>query len=1321
MSLIGALSTRLIELRNACGSWRKRNIKNLISIAEKNIEDQKSNPSSIDFLVLMQPFIDAYENEGEYFQIISLNTFLEFYSKSDINLYPPISVTARILKSIFETDKNSTDEIKINCCKLILTIISAPSSSYFLHGTLIYKIIVFLLMLYRVCLTDISRDTVRNTIFQIIEHFISVYRKPVEYPKFKTIEKMAEFHASILANNSCFINDYAPNSYEATIFDVDLILIIRALTKKISALEYSLLMVPTIILCCEALYKILDSDSPFTKTIDFAVVVRTDVHVSLLSLTLDTHPQLVEHAAKLIYICWSRYAPIYLQGLNDLLSHGLIPALSSSIPEIIRRAFEVFSKLIETPQFLVDAFVNYDCDHSGSFRNIFEQTVNLIVNNAYPNQITQDHQISALKTITRILSCLWKYFNQFENKETEDDEEQNLLDAKKAKDIMDHAFQLFKRSPKKGLQFFVNQSIVDNTPEAIADFLFNTPILDPAGVGEILGSESNINILKCYVEHFDFQKMSFEQAFRQFLSKFQIPGEAQMIDRVMEQFGVKFYYDNTKLFSCADTVYVLAFSTLMLHTDAHHPNVKTRMTLEEFISNNKGIDGGKDLPFSFLESLYNNITSERIFISQTTMPSSSLLTRQQLKELYQQQCKETLAFALNKTTPKGSESNRKFHRAESPNLVGPMFHIVWGKILGALTMSFEAASDSAPGVYDECIKGFELCMHIASHCYVEDALDTLVDSFAKFTRLRIHTSEVLKVKNFKCSSALIHCAIQDHNYLKGVWSIVLGEISAMDKMREDVSIAKVLIIAEQLFSETLSLDRESILDFAQSMCELARSELQENPPRAYTLIKFSDVAYYNMDRPMFIWKDIWTLIGNFLAFFGRSNDETIAATVVDIIRQLSRKFLMKKEINEFHFQQHFLQPFIDIFDGQRSLSVRKQILFCANQIVEELASVLHSGWDIIFQLLTMASLESELRDKAFSMIESIITTYISSALSEKVHLMFVLLSFVTNTRDDVTLSMAAVGKYYLISNIIESNDHDGWECLFQTLTKCTFNQNEQIRLCAEEALLSIVSDHGCMKNEFDDYLWSFFFNKIIKALFKIKPGASYSKNRLTLFKLMFDYLFFKYVDFFGRFAVDILNVLLLCCRFPNRELSFLSLKYLCNYLGDDATLMASLPDIKLFIKPLIEAVPELIKFDTGSILIVDVIERTLALCNDDPEKVKFLVEILYRMIEECNNEVACSAMKLLYKTLLVSNENDAIIEFIKKPFVKYLEIENSQADKGDWDNLIIYFIKEISKMDDLAFKKAIEQLSDIIQKLIEVESSDVRKEIGIILRKKLVD
>ncbi len=52
----------------------------------------------------------------------------------------------------------------------------------------------------------------------------------------------------------------------------------------------------------------------------------------------------------------------------------------------------------------------------------------------------------------------------------------------------------------------------------------------------------------------------------------------------------------------------------MLNTDAHSPHIKqeNRMTKPEFLTNNRGINGGKDLPHTFLEQLYDNIVSNEI-------------------------------------------------------------------------------------------------------------------------------------------------------------------------------------------------------------------------------------------------------------------------------------------------------------------------------------------------------------------------------------------------------------------------------------------------------------------------------------------------------------------------------------------------------------------------------------------------------------------------------------------------------------------------------------------------------------------------------------
>jgi Sec7-like guanine-nucleotide exchange factor len=78
---------------------------------------------------------------------------------------------------------------------------------------------------------------------------------------------------------------------------------------------------------------------------------------------------------------------------------------------------------------------------------------------------------------------------------------------------------LFKDSLRKRLKFFIEHRIVENTPESIADYLFNTTALDPAGIGQILGGDipQESQIFRKFVKKFDGKRVSFESAFRQFL------------------------------------------------------------------------------------------------------------------------------------------------------------------------------------------------------------------------------------------------------------------------------------------------------------------------------------------------------------------------------------------------------------------------------------------------------------------------------------------------------------------------------------------------------------------------------------------------------------------------------------------------------------------------------------------------------------------------------------------------------------------------------------------------------------------------------------
>jgi hypothetical protein len=65
---------------------------------------------------------------------------------------------------------------------------------------------------------------------------------------------------------------------------------------------------------------------------------------------------------------------------------------------------------------------------------------------------------------------------------------------------------------------------------------------------------------------------------------FRLPGEAQKIDRLMEKFAERFVKCNPGSFKSADVAYVLAYSVIMLNTDAHNPQVRAFTFYSSFVT-----------------------------------------------------------------------------------------------------------------------------------------------------------------------------------------------------------------------------------------------------------------------------------------------------------------------------------------------------------------------------------------------------------------------------------------------------------------------------------------------------------------------------------------------------------------------------------------------------------------------------------------------------------------------------------------------------------------------------------------------------------------
>ncbi|XP_057699350.1 cytohesin 4b isoform X1 [Corythoichthys intestinalis] len=192
----------------------------------------------------------------------------------------------------------------------------------------------------------------------------------------------------------------------------------------------------------------------------------------------------------------------------------------------------------------------------------------------------------------------------FESSETE---ERNM-----GKKKFSNGKKKFNMDPKKGINYLVENKLLKKSAGCIAEFLYKEEGLNKTAIGEFLGERDELHLqtLKAFVELHEFSDLNLVQALRQFLWSFRLPGEAQKIDRMMEAFAARYCDCNANVFQSTDTCYILSFAIIMLNTSLHNPNVKDKTTLDRFVSMNRGINNGHDLPAELLSKLYESIRNE---------------------------------------------------------------------------------------------------------------------------------------------------------------------------------------------------------------------------------------------------------------------------------------------------------------------------------------------------------------------------------------------------------------------------------------------------------------------------------------------------------------------------------------------------------------------------------------------------------------------------------------------------------------------------------------------------------------------------------------
>uniref|UniRef100_A0A8C7PZR8 ADP-ribosylation factor guanine nucleotide-exchange factor 2 (brefeldin A-inhibited) n=1 Tax=Oncorhynchus mykiss TaxID=8022 RepID=A0A8C7PZR8_ONCMY len=746
---------------------------------------------------------------------------------------------------------------------------------------------------------------------------------------------------------------------------------------------------------------------------------------------------------------------------------------SSSSFEHKWMVIQTLTRICADAQCVVDIYVNYDCDLNAA--NIFERLVNDLSKIAMGRSgqelgMTPLQELSlrkkGLECLVSILKCMveWSrdmYVNpnlqaNLGQERPSDGEGPELklpdhlasrrdsvssLDStmsssvqssqpdhpeqyeviKQQKDVIEHGIELFNKKPKRGVQFLQDQGMLGNTAEDIAQFLHQEERLDTTQVGEYLGENVRFNkeVMYSYVDQLDFCGRDFVSALRAFLEGFRLPGEAQKIDRLMEKFAARYLECNQGQteFASADTAYVLAYSIIMLTTDLHSPQVKNKMTKEQYIKMNRGINDSKDLPEEYLSSIYDEIAGKKIAMKDrkehTITPKTSkhsVATEKQRRLLYNVEM-EQMAKTAKALMEAVSHAQAPFFSATHLEHVRPMFKLAWTPLLAAFSVGLQDCDDQE--VASLCLEGIRCAIRITCIFSMLLERDAYVQALARFTLLTASSSITeMKQKNIDTIKTLITVAHTDGNYLGNSWHEILRCISQLElaqligtgvktryisgvvrdsqagikgfpiggeefmplglgtlvggpdrrqmaHIQESVgetSSQSVVVAVDRIFTGSTRLDGNAVVDFVRWLCAVSMDELASaHQPRMFSLQKIVEISYYNMNRIRLQWSRIWQVIGDHFNKVGCNPNEDVAIFAVDSLRQLSMKFLEKGELANFRFQKDFLRPFEHIVKKNRSPTIRDMVIRCVAQMVNSQAANIRSGWKNIFSVFHQAA------------------------------------------------------------------------------------------------------------------------------------------------------------------------------------------------------------------------------------------------------------------------------------------------------------------------------------------------------------------------------
>ncbi|KAI1002701.1 Uncharacterized protein K3495_g5501 [Podosphaera aphanis] len=377
----------------------------------------------------------------------------------------------------------------------------------------------------------------------------------------------------------------------------------------------------------------------------------------------------------------------------------------SKKPDAKEAMVENIAALARIPSYMVELFINYDCEVDRG--DICQDVVGLLSRNAIPDSVTWSTTSVPPLCLDALLGYVQFIYERLDDEPRFDGypNPEALREQRLKKKIIIQAAAKFNEKPKAGLEFLQSQGIINdsNNPKSVARFLKGTARVSKKVSGEFLSKKGNEPILEAFLDTYNFKGKRVDEALRELLEGFRLPGESALIERIITSFSEHYCAGSPPDgIANSDAVFVLTYAILMLNTDSYNPNLKAsaRMTLEQFSNNLRGVNGGENFDPQYLQDMYDSIKSNEIILPD----------EHDNKRAYDYAWKELLLK---------TESTGCLIICDTNIFDADMFQATWKPLVATLSV----------------ITGFDQCARIAAKYGLTDAVDQIVYCLSYITSL----------------------------------------------------------------------------------------------------------------------------------------------------------------------------------------------------------------------------------------------------------------------------------------------------------------------------------------------------------------------------------------------------------------------------------------------------------------------------------------------------------------------------------------------------------------------------------------------------------